>query len=370
MGPSIAYGPDTRLEFSWNEVTGAVGDTVTVLPIVVAVAVLTELSLAVMLIWFGVFQVIWGMYFGAPISVEPMKALAALILAGTISTGEFLVAGLLLGGILLLIGTTGTIRRLQHLLGPPVVRGIQLAVALLLLETGVRIGLGDPWLAAIALLIAVPMIVRGHVDSSAMLVLVAGGIIALYHVGLPAPQLPSTESSLLFGWGDLSLPAVEATVAQLAMTLGNACLAASVLLHDYYDRDVSADQLSSSMGMMNLVAVPFGALPMCHGSGGIAGKYAFGARSAGSNVILGVGYVLTAVFAVGLLIAYPIAMLGVILVIIAAQLGYTSLERADEYWLVIGIALLGVLVNLGIALLVGVLAYVIVGRLYGGHHNR
>jgi MFS superfamily sulfate permease-like transporter len=288
-----------------------------------------------------------------------MKALAALILAGTISTGEFLIAGFLLGGILLIIGGTRTIRRIQPLLGEPVVRGIQLGVAFVLLETGVSIGLGDPWLAALALVIAVPMLLRGYVDSSAMVILVVGAGVAIVYGGYPTVQLPPPDGVLLFGPADLSFPAVEATAAQFAMTLGNACLAASVLLGDYFDRDISPDHLAGSMGVMNLVAVPFGAFPMCHGSGGIAGKYAFGARTAGSNVILGVGYILIAILAVGLITAYPLAMLGVILVVIASQLAYTSLQQASEYWLVIGIAVLGVLINLGLALVFGVLVYAV-----------
>jgi MFS superfamily sulfate permease-like transporter len=231
-----------------------------------------------------------------------------------------------------------------------------------LLETGVRLGVGDPWVAALALVVAIPMMARGYVNSSAMVILVVGTIIALYHTGIPSPQIPSTDGMLLLGPTDLSLSVVEASGAQLAMTLGNACLAASVLLGDYFNRDISPDRLSFSMGAMNLVAVPFGAFPMCHGSGGIAGKYAFGARTAGSNVILGIGYVLTAVFAAGLIVAFPLAMLGVILLVIAFQLGSTSLREASEYWLVIGIAILGVLINLGLALIVGVVAYVISRR--------
>ncbi len=362
MGFSVAFRDHAPIELSWSEATGAAGDSVTVLPIVVAVAVLTELSLALMLLWFGVFQLVWGLYFGAPISVEPMKALAALILAGTISTGEFLIAGLLLGGILLLIGRTGTIRRVQHLLGRPVVRGIQLGVALVLLDTGFRIGLGDPVLATVAVLIAVPIILRGNVDASAMAVLLVGGLIALSYAGFPSPSVPSVDGMLLFDTGDVTLPAMEATLAQLAMTLGNACLAASVLMSDYFEKDVSPDQLASSMGAMNLVAVPFGAFPMCHGSGGIAGKYAFGARTAGSNIILGVGYIALALFAVALVAAYPVAMLGVILVLIAAQLGVTSLRRAHDYWLVVPIGLIGVFVNLGVALVIGVLVYALLRR--------
>ena len=128
-------------------------------------------------------------------------------------------------------------------------------------------------LAGLAVLIAVPIILRGHIDASAMLVLVVGGMIAVYYAGFPIPSVPSTDGMLLFGVTDLTIPAMEATLAQLAMTLGNACLAASVLMSDYFEMDVSPDQLSPRMGVISLVAVPFGAFPMCHGSGGIAGKY-------------------------------------------------------------------------------------------------
>jgi hypothetical protein len=67
-----------------------------------------------MLVWFGVFQIVWGLYYGAPVSVEPMKALAALVIAGSITTEELLLAGALLGGVLLGIGTTGAIARVTR----------------------------------------------------------------------------------------------------------------------------------------------------------------------------------------------------------------------------------------------------------------
>lgn len=354
MGFSLSYWRDSPVHFAWNEVTGAIGDSVTVLPLVVAVAVLTDLSLAMMLIWFGAFQLVWGLYYGVPISVEPMKALAALILAGTITTGEFLLAGILLGVVLLGMGTTGTLARVGQYIGRPVARGIQFGVALVLLETGVRLGVADLQVAGLAVTIGVVLIALGYWNLTAVIVLVVGGLIAGFRTGIPVPAVPPTDGLFLVGRSSLTLPAVKATIAQLAMTVGNAALAASVLLHDYFDRDISADELSTSMGVMNLVAIPFGALPMCHGSGGIAGKYAFGARTAGANVLLGLGYIAVAVLAVDLVAAYPVPILGVILVLIALQLGRTSLQQAHAYPLVVGIGILGVVVNLGVAFAVGV----------------
>ena len=362
MGISVSFREDSRLRLSVREAAGAVGDSVTVLPIVVAVAVLTELSLAVMLIWFGVFQIVWGLYYGVPISVEPMKAVAALVIAGTITTGELLVAGLLLGVVLLAIGSTGSLARFGQYIGTPVVRGVQFGVALVLLETGIGLSAANLWLAGLAGCVAVVSIAAGSWNLSAVAVLLVGSGVAVGSVGLPAPAVPSVDGLVLFGMAEFTLPAFKATLAQLAMTLGNAALATAVLVGDYFDRDVSADQLTTSMGVMNLAAIPLGAFPMCHGSGGVAGKYAFGARTAGANVILGFGYVTIALLAVGLVAAFPVSMLGTILVLIAVRLGRTSIAESDTYPLVLAIGGCGLLVNLGVAFLAGICVHLLARR--------
>jgi len=53
--------PATSVRFDVGELTGAIGDSITVLPIVVALALLTPLSLPHALVGFGVFQVVWGL---------------------------------------------------------------------------------------------------------------------------------------------------------------------------------------------------------------------------------------------------------------------------------------------------------------------
>ncbi|KTG28677.1 putative sulfate/molybdate transporter [Haloferax profundi] len=354
MGVSFLSRDNLALEFTWNEFTGAVGDSVTVLPIVVALSLLSDLSLTLVLVWFGVFQIVWGLYYGVPLSVEPMKALAALVLAGTVTTTEALVAGGLLGVVLLGIGQTNSLERVSQYIGAPVVRGVQFGVALVLLETGLSLGFSEPRLAALAGGIVVLAVLLGRWNLSAFAVLLVGGGIAAFHTGLPTPTLPSLDGAFLVSPAGVTVSAVEGAAGQLAMTVGNAALATSVLLADYFDRDVSADELATSMGVMNLTALPFGGFPMCHGSGGVAGKYAFGARTAAANVILGVGYVVVALVAVELVAAYPLAMLGVVLTVIALQLGRTSIRKTDEYVLVVGIGILGVVVNLGVAFVVGV----------------
>lgn len=358
---AISVGYDERsIDLSVGELTGAVGDSVTVLPIVVAVAALTDLSLSVLLLWFAVFQVVWGVRYRLPISVEPMKALAALVVAGALTTTELALAGLLASGCLLAIGTSRTLGRLERYVGRPVVRGVQVAVAGLLLTTGARLSLDGIALAAGAVVVAAFVTLLGYRNASALCVLGVGALLAVVHTGVPLAALP-TLTPPTFTTAAFSLPVVEGTAAQLAMSVGNAAVATSLLLDDYFDADVSADELATSMGVMNLVAVPLGGMPMCHGSGGVAGKYAFGARSAGANLILGMLYAVVAVVAVDVVAAFPLPVLGVILVLVALELGRAGLDT-DHLPLTLSVGLLGLLTNVGIAFVVGVFSYWLLDR--------
>jgi MFS superfamily sulfate permease-like transporter len=145
------------------------------------------------------------------------------------------------------------------------------------------------------------------------------------------------------------------------MTVGNAAVATSLLLSEYFDAEISADELATSMGVTNLFAIPLGGMPMCHGSGGVAGKYAFGARTAGANLILAAGYALAAVVAVDLVAAFPLSVLGVLLVLVAVELGRSGLDT-DSLPLTVAVGALGVLTNVGVAFVLGVLASVALGR--------
>lgn len=344
-----------------GDLTGAIGDTVTVLPIVVAVGVLTDLHLAVMLVWFGVFQVVWGVVYGVPLSVEPMKALAALLIAGSLGVGEFLLAGIVVSAVLIVIGLAGVLDRFDSLIPQPLVRGIQFAVALVLLERGLQLGLTDPALAGVAGAIALGVIALGYWNLSALVVLFAGGALAATQTGLPTITVPPVDVSPFLFESQLSVGALEASVAQIGMSVGNAAIATSLLLGEYFHRDVSPDDLSTSMGVMNLFALPLGGLPMCHGSGGVAGKFAFGARTTAANVILGAVYVGLAFGAVAIVRAYPFAMLGVILTLVALQLARTSFETS-RYSFVAAVGVIGLLVNIGAALLFGVVAHQLLAR--------
>lgn len=353
-----------RFSFTTGELSGAVGDAVTVLPIVVGVAALTDLGLGRMLLGFAVFQVVWGLGYGVPISVEPMKALAALVIAGALTTGELATAGLLAGVVLLALGTTGSLSRLQRYVARPVVRGVQLAVALLLARTGLELGVGDPTLAIAGAVVALLIVAAGYRQLAALATLGFGLALALGRPGALTSGMPTLLAPISVSSLSVSPVVAQATVGQLAMTVGNAAVATSLLLSDFFDADISADDLASSMGVMNLLAVPLGGLPMCHGSGGLAGKYAFGARSASANLLLGGLYAVAALGFVGLVARFPLAVLGVVLVLVALQLGKTA-SNSDDLVLTVTVGVVGVLVDVGVAFVLGTVLALVLDRVRG-----
>ncbi|WP_254761832.1 putative sulfate/molybdate transporter [Natrinema marinum] len=365
MAYSFRSRTDASLEFSASELAGALGDSVTVLPLLVALAATTTVSLPHVLVGFGVFQIVWGLYYGLPLSVEPMKALIGLAIVGALSYAELAAAGLLAGGVLLVVGQIGLVGRLQRVVDEPVIRGVQLAVALLLLEAAVGLSVGNPPVAAAGLAVVGLLALAGYRGASVLVVLGLGGAAAVATAGVPTPAVPDPT---LFpaGTPTFSGAALEGTVAQLGMTVGNAAIATALLCGDLYGRDISADTLSRSMGVTCLAAVPLGGVPMCHGSGGLAGKYAFGARTGGANVLLGIGYLALALVATGaLLAAFPTAVLGVLLVVVALELAKAAFEPIAGWRAlaaVLAVGLLGLAVNVGIAFVIGAVAFRLAAR--------
>ena len=339
-----------RFEAATGEFTGAIGDSITVLPLVAAVGALTPASLPHVLAGFAVFQVVWGAVYGVPLSVEPMKALAGLAVAGAVGYGGVVAAGFAAGVALLAAGRLGLLSRLAAAVGEPVVRGVQFAVACLLVVAAANLATAAPVVAVAGLALAA-VVAAVSPRAVGLVVLAAGLLWGLWTAGLPAASVPAT-TSFPSGGPTLSRAALEGTVAQLAMTVGNAAVATSLLLSDRYGTDVSPDRLAESMGAMNLLAVPLGAFPMCHGSGGLAGKHAFGARTATANLVAGCLYGGLAVVS-GLFEAVPMALLGVLLVAVAASLARTALAATDRPVFVVAVGALAVLTNVGVAFAAG-----------------
>jgi MFS superfamily sulfate permease-like transporter len=107
---------------------------------------------------------------------------------------------------------------------------------------------------------------------------------------VPQPHIPTDLAAALL----LALP-------QLALSLGNSVLATKQVVADLFpEREpLSVKRIGTTYAFMNLLAAPLGGIPVCHGSGGIAGHYAFGARTGASGIIYGTFLVLSGLLLVG-----------------------------------------------------------------------
>jgi MFS superfamily sulfate permease-like transporter len=86
-------------------------------------------------------------------------------------------------------------------------------------------------------------------------------------------------------------------VPQIPLSLGNSILATRQLAEDYFpERRLSIRTIGFTYSLMNLVNPWFGGIPTCHGSGGMAGHYTFGARTGGSVIIYGCLYLALGLF--------------------------------------------------------------------------
>lgn len=94
---------------------------------------------------------------------------------------------------------------------------------------------------------------------------------------------------------------LEAGIGQLPLTTLNSVIAVAFLAEDLLPdvKTPSTTALGLSVAVINLVGCWFGAMPVCHGSGGLAAQYRFGARSGASIIFLGLVKLLLGLFASG-----------------------------------------------------------------------
>jgi SulP family sulfate permease len=152
------------------------------------------------------------------------------------------------------------------------------------------------------------------------------------------------------------------------MTIGNAVISNTNLAREYFpDRSSRMTDRAStlSQGIANLVSFALGGMPMCHGAGGLAAHYRFGARTAGSNIIIGGIFLLLALFLgenlVTVLKLVPLAILGVLLAFAGLQLALMVQDIKDRKDLLVVVSILGITLafNLAVAFIVGiVIAYI------------
>jgi len=325
------------LALNRNEVAGAFGDFGTFVPLVLGMVTTLGLDLVTILVLIGVFYIASAILFRAPLPIQPMKAIAALAITGGISFGAVRVAGFALGIIFTVLAIVGFIGWLAKVIPRSVVLGVQVGLGLKLMATSAGMmsapvkvtDIVPNWVYVVASIFAILALRRSRVPAMFAILgigitpqLVQGYLQDLVTPNLSIPKilpLNLDPTDLLAGVLFLAIP-------QIPLTIGNSILATESLSRTLFPRNraVTAKRLSISVGAANLASSILGGIPICHGAGGLAGHYRFGARTHTATLFMGSLLVATSLlyggkFAIALR-QIPIPVLGVILFFAALQL--------------------------------------------------
>lgn len=392
-----------RYKFSRLELAGSLGDLGTLLPLAIGMIIINGLSPAGLFLTVGLLYVFSGVYYGVTVPVQPMKVIGAYAIATAMSPAQIMASGALIALFLLVLGGTGAISVIGKYTPKAVVRGVQLSTGTLLMSQGVKFMAGsskfqtlqqaaEPYLGIqnlgpipIGMVIGIvgavlTLLLLDNKKLPAGLLVVLGGLgvgwILGTHEGFDKLRIGIYFPKVLpFGIPtsvDFTFALLVLVLPQIPMTLGNAVIAYADLSEEYFGEDSKRVTYRAScitMGLANLLSFFVGGMPLCHGAGGLAAHYRFGARTAGSNLMIGAIFVMLAVFlgvhALAVVYLVPMAVLGVLLIFAGSQLALTIIDMRERKDLFVALVMLGITLasNLAVGFVVGfAVAYALKSR--------
>ena len=382
-----------RPRFNRMELAGSLGDLGTLLPIAMAMILINGLSPSGLFFTVGIFYLASGLFAGVTTPVQPMKVIGAYAVATAMEPSQIQASSLLMGIFLLAVALTGTIDFIGKYTPKSTIRGVQLSTGILLISGGIKFILGtsafqtmegaaEPFLhvqslgpiplgiclGTTACILILFLLENKRFPAGLMVIL--GGLGTGLFMGKTLPmEMPGIHLPPFLPFGlppkaDLTFALFVLVLPQLPMTMGNAVLAYTDLSHQYFGEKahrLSNKNVCISMALANFLSFCFGGMPLCHGAGGLAAHHRFGARTAGSNLMIGGIFIALVLFLgndiIKALKLIPMAVLGALLIFAGAQLALTimDLKTRKEYFvatLIIGITLAA---NLAAGFMVGLI---------------
>lgn len=356
--------------FNLQEAAGAMGDFGTLFPLAMGYIVVCGMDPTGILVMMGLANMASGLAFRLPMPVEPMKVIAVVAIAHGWNPGTVHATGFATGVIWVVLAISGLIGLLARSTPREVTRGIQVALGIMLSVEALKL-VSSWWLMGAISMLAIILLRKSRFFPPALVLVLAGLAIMiadgsmsglrLQKPGLPVLVLPSLSEA----WHGM----MAAGFAQLGLTAANAIIATSALISRYWpDRLVREKSVALSTGLMNIVSPLFGGMPMCHGSGGLAGQYAFGARTGGANIIegfieTGMGILLGGTITV-LFMGFPEAILGAMMLVVGIKLVLFARETTLDGSAVVFLTtvFVSVFVNMAFGLASGLLSSVVLKK--------
>ncbi|CZR43080.1 uncharacterized protein FPRO_08004 [Fusarium proliferatum ET1] len=339
----------------WAEISGSLGDLGTLLPLMIALAAQGSIDLGSTLVFTGLFNILTGVFYGIPLPVQPMKAIASAVIQNASPMGVVTAAGQWVGAAVLIMSVTGLLKGVVRVVPLPVVKGIQLGAGLsLILGAGSSLlqplHWGHPALdncvwALIAFLVLIGTQNLSRFPYALIFFLLAISFafiqVAISHESLPWLYAWHPRFVMPHWVGKGDSPALWMAIGQLPLTTLNSIVAVSALSQDLLPElpAPSVTSIGISVALMNLSSTWFGSMPVCHGAGGLAAQYRFGARSGSSIIVLGAfKLALGLMFGetlVDLLKHYPKSLLGIMVIAAGlelAKVGNSLNQGASDLW--------------------------------------
>lgn len=346
-----------------GDVAGVFADLGIVLPLAAGLVLVAGVDPAGFFITFGLATLVSGLVFRIPMPVQPQKAVAAAAIAEGWRASWVYGATLGIGILWLVLVLTPLLGWIRQAVPGFIARGVQLGLAFTLAVQALVLLSASLPLAALGLVI-LGLTLRHRllglaVTLATALMLMPQGTLAMaFAPSLPTLGLPAVP--------DVAEGMLRGGLAQMPLTLANAIIATAALSVRYFpSASVTERRLAVSTGAMNLFGAVLSGGPLCHGAGGLAAQYFYGARTIWKNIIEGaLALTLGLFFAPGLaafLVAFPVPLLGALLLLVALEL-LSSAQGLYGWqgWIATGMALVAVMVNIGVAFLAGfALAYAV-----------
>lgn len=319
-------------EFNLRELSGSMGDFGTLFPLAIGYIAVCNVNPTGLLVTIGLANIVTGIVYGLPMPIEPMKVLAVFAIAQHWEPSMVHASAFAMGLVWLFIAATGLINVIARYTPKTITRGIQVALGLLLAKEALGM-LSSWWLLGVVSL-ALILLLKDNKVAPAALVLMAMGVTIMYFRGdlqhvqsvrLTWPQISTFRPGQV--WQALLL----AGFAQIPLTATNAVISTSALIEGYFPgKKVSERRLALNMGIMNTIIPFLGGMPLCHGAGGLAAQYTFGARTGGANIIEGTIEILMGLFLAAsiatLFAAFPLAIIGAMMLFV----GYEMVKMAKD----------------------------------------
>lgn len=353
-------------EFNLRELAGSMGDFGTLFPLAVSYIAINGMNPAGLFIMLGLTNIALGLIYKLPMPLQPKKIIAVTAISQKWDPSLIHASGFGLGILWLFLSLTGLLQKLVKITPDFIVRGIQLALGITLAVQAVKWAVPSPWLGVLAIALVVLLRDNRYAPASLVLMALGVGIVAWqgnmpnswdFSLTLPPLSIPKLQDV----WKAMLL----AGFAQIPLSITNAVIAPAALIREYFpEKAVSEKKLLLNMGWMNVVSSFFSGMPMCHGAGGLAGQYYFGARTGGASILEGLIEVAIGLFLsrsiADIMANYPMPLIAGMMLMVGFQLARTVRKlRGWELGLAIGTAILSVFTNIGIGFLGGLLATII-----------